>query len=174
MQLLDESSLACNCLLSVHGTTPYEALFGRVPSLLRDLHSDSVGTELDDITGGATSRHIHELREISLSTIIQGHAEERLRVASRTRTRPAAQTLDLEPRDQVDFYSDPQSKDFTGWRGPAAVVSLDRMDEGIMELRWQSRLYQCRVPDVRRAIAYLVLHASRYRREVPGESPWWQ
>ena len=49
-QILDESLLACNCMLSVHGTSPYEALFGRVPSLLRDLHGDSVSTALDDIS----------------------------------------------------------------------------------------------------------------------------
>ena len=60
----------------------------------------------------------------------------------------------------------------TGWRGPGTVVSLDRADEGIVELRWQSRLYQCRMPDVRRAIAYLVLLASFYRQDYPGESPW--
>ena len=52
-QMLDEAVLACNCLLSVHGTSPYKALFGRVPALLRDLHGDGdVSTALDDITGG--------------------------------------------------------------------------------------------------------------------------
>ena len=171
-QILDESLLACNCLLSVHGTSPYEALFGRVPSLLRDLHSNNAATALDDISGGATSRHIHSLRELSLKTIVQGHANERLRIAANTKTRPAVQTLNLKPGDLVEFYRDPQSKDVTGWRGPGTVVSLDRADEGVVELRWRSRLYQCRMPDVRRAIAYLVLLASFYRQEHPGESPW--
>ena len=27
-QMLDEAILACNCLISVHGTTPYEAVYG--------------------------------------------------------------------------------------------------------------------------------------------------
>ena len=65
-------------MLSVHGTSPYEALFGRTPALLRDLHGEHAGTELDDISGGATSRHIHRLREVSLGSIVQGHAEQRL------------------------------------------------------------------------------------------------
>ena len=161
-QILDESLLSCNCLLSVHGTSPYEALFGRVPILLRDLHSDNAATALDDLSGGATSRHIHSLRELSLKIIVQGHANERLRVAANTKTRPAVQTLDLKPGDLVEFYRDPQSKDVTELRGPGQVVTLDRADEGIIELRWQSRLYQCRMPDVRRAISFLVLLASFY------------
>ena len=143
-QVLDESFLACNCLLSVHGTSPYEALFGRVPPLLRDLHGGNAATALDDLSGGLVSK-----------TIISGHANERLRIASNTNTRPAAQTLNLIFGYQIEFYRDPQSKDVTEWRGPGTVVSLDRADAGIIELRWQSRLYQCRVPDVRRVIAYL-------------------
>ena len=171
-QILDESFLACNCLLSVHGTTPYTARFGRVPNLLRDLHGETSGTGLDDISGGAASRHIHSLRELSLKMIIQGHAEERLRIASSTRTRPAIQTLDLHPGDQVEFYRDPPSKDVTGWRGPATVVSLDRADEGIVEVRWQSRLLQCQARDVRRYIAYIVFLASSHRADYPDDSPW--
>ena len=71
-QILDESLLACNCMLSVHGTSPYEALFGCVPSLLRDFHGDNVSTALDDISGGVTSKHVHDLRELFLKIIIQG------------------------------------------------------------------------------------------------------
>ena len=138
-QLLDESLLACNCILSVHGTSPYEALFGRVPPLLRDLHGEH-STALDDISGGATSKHIHRLRELSLQNIIQGHAEERLRIASTTKTRPAVQSLDLKPGDLVEFYRDPPGKDVSGWRGPGPVVSIDRADEGLIEVRWQSRV----------------------------------
>ena len=130
VQLLDESLFACNAMLAVHGTTPYEALFGRTPQLLRDL-STSSGPALDDLSGGRCSRHIHRLRETSLTKIIQGHAEERLRIADRSRTRPAVQTLDLKPGDLVEFYRDPPNKDVSGWRGPAQVVSLDRADEGI-------------------------------------------
>ena len=90
----------------------------------------------------------------------------------RTPRRDRLQTLDLKPRDLVEFDRDSQSKDVTGWRGPGQVVSRDRADEGIIELRWQSGLYQCRMPDVRRAIAYSVVLASFYRRDYPGESPW--
>ena len=169
--MLDEALFACNALLAVHGTTPYEALFGRTPQLLRDLDTSS-GPASDDISGGRASRHIHRLREISLTNIIQGHAEERLRIATNSRTRPAIQTLDLKVGDQVEFYRDPPNKDVTGWRGPAPVVSLDRVDEGIVEVRWQSRVLPVRMPDLRRAIAYLVFQVSRWRRDFPECSPW--
>ena len=99
-QLLDESLLACNTVLSVHGVSPYEALFGRQPRLLRDLHG-TTGTILDDFSGGHLSRHVHRLRELSLQQIIQGHAEERLKVADRSKARPATQTLGLKPGDLV-------------------------------------------------------------------------
>ena len=79
-------------------------------TLLRDLHSDNAATALDDISGGATSRHIHSLRELSLKTIIQGHANERLRIAANTKTRPAVQTLDLKPGDLVEFYEIPRAR----------------------------------------------------------------
>ena len=117
-----------------HGTTPYEALFGRVPTLLKDLAEP--GPTLDDLSGGKTARHIHRLRELSLQEIIRGHAEERMKIAQNSRTRPAVQSLNLQPGDLVEFYRDPPNKDISGWRGPGQVVSLDRADEGIVEVRW--------------------------------------
>ena len=93
----------------------------------------------------------------------------------RSRTRPAVQSLDLKPGDLVEFYRDPPNKDISGWRGPGTVVSLDRADEGIVEVRWQSRVLPCRLPDVRRALAHLcllVFLASPYRRDHPEDSPW--
>ena len=120
-QILDEALLACNALLSVHGATPYEAVFGRVPNLLRDIGSG--GPALDDLSGGSTSKRIHRLREISPAQIIQGHAEARLKAAERSRTRPAIQLLDLKPGDMVEFHRDPPGKDVSGWRGPGGCLN---------------------------------------------------
>ena len=104
--------------------------------------------------------------------IVQGHSEARLKVAARSRARPAIQTLDLKPGDLVEFYRDSPGKDVSGWRGPAHVVSLDRADEGIVEVRWQSRVLLCQAKDVRRALVYLTLLASPHRGEYPNGSPW--
>eukprot|EP00959_Pyramimonas_sp_CCMP1952_P143239 2998865-Pyramimonas_sp.AAC.1 len=68
-ELLDESLLAMNTLLSVHGTTPYAALYGRAPNILLELGGG--GSEFDDESGGAVSRHVHRVRELALANIAQ-------------------------------------------------------------------------------------------------------
>jgi len=160
-ELLDESVMALNCMLSVHGTTPYAALFGRVPNLLIEVTGKEAS--LDDTSGGNTSRYVHRIRELSLATVIRGNAEERLRRADSTRTRPAGQLLDLAQGDKVDFYRNPPNKDLAGWRGPGEVESLRRLDEGIIDVRWQGRILPCRVPDVRRSVIWLtfLVHPGR-------------
>eukprot|EP00975_Prorocentrum_lima_P041769 8777386-Prorocentrum_lima.AAC.1 len=72
-------------------------------------------------------------------------------MATNNRTRPVVQLLNLDWGDKVDFWRGPPSKDLTGWRGPGEVASLDRLDEGVIEVRWHGRVLPCCVPDVRRA-----------------------
>ena len=169
--ILDESVLAKNALVSVHGAVPYAALFGRVPNLLLDfepLHRAS----LDDAEGGSSSRHVVRLREISVDTMVAGTARDRLDRALASRTRPAGELLELKGGDQVDIYRDPATKDQSGWRGPATVLSTDRLHEGVVDVRWQSRLMPCNVRDIRRALAFLALLAAvRDRGEYPQQGP---
>eukprot|EP00959_Pyramimonas_sp_CCMP1952_P335227 7019461-Pyramimonas_sp.AAC.1 len=82
-----------NTLLSVHGTAPYAALYGRVPKILLELGGG--GSEFDDESGGAVSRRVHRVREPALANIVQGNAQERLKIAARARMRTAAQLGDL-------------------------------------------------------------------------------
>ena len=159
-----------SAVLSIHGTTPYVSLFGRPPIMLRDMARGQPA--LDDETGARASRHVHRIREISLENIVRGAAEDRMRQALSSRTRPAGQLQELKPGDQIEFFRDPPNKEFTGWRGPAPVVSLDRIDDGIIEVRWQGRVIPCRVPDVRRAVAWLVFLVSIYRGEYVDATPW--
>ena len=95
-----------NALTTVHWSTPYAAVLGRTPPLLQEVVGR--GTGLDDESGGDVSRHVHRVRELSVANIVRGNAEERLRIAAATRTRPAAQSLELNAGDQVDFWRDPQ------------------------------------------------------------------
>ncbi|CAK0873269.1 unnamed protein product [Prorocentrum cordatum] len=111
-------------------------------------------------SGGAVSRHVHRVRELALANIAQGNARERLKIAARTRTRPAAQLGDLRVGDSVDIFRDPPNKDVTGWRGPCKVVAMDRADEGIIDVRWQGRTLPCRPADVRKAVTWLTLMAA--------------
>ena len=82
-QALDEAVLSFNASIAVHGTTPYEALFGRVSTLLRDISSR--GPALDGISGGSSSKHVHRFRELSLAQIVQSRSEARLKVAEGSR-----------------------------------------------------------------------------------------
>lgn len=101
------------------------------------------GPSHDDESGGSLSRHVHRVREISLMNIVRGNAQERMKLAMDSRTRPAIQLTDLKEGQQVDIYRDPPNKDVSGWRGPSKIVSLDRADEGIVEVRWQGRVIPC-------------------------------
>ncbi|CAK0851968.1 unnamed protein product [Prorocentrum cordatum] len=89
-----------------------------------------------------------------------GQAETRLKIAARTRTRPAAQLGDLRVGDSVDIFRDPPNKDVTGWRGPCKVVAMDRADEGTIDVRWQGRTLPCRPADVRKAVTWWTLIAA--------------
>ena len=55
--MMDETNLAKNVLVSVHGESPYAAMFGRVPNLLQDLEPLNRAA-LDDQDGGDASRHV--------------------------------------------------------------------------------------------------------------------
>eukprot|EP00972_Heterocapsa_arctica_P109169 16074971-Heterocapsa_arctica.AAC.1 len=67
---------------------PCQALFGRVPNLLTNCDPESL-PGLDDDSGGAGSLHVHRLREVALSIILLGLAQDPLNRALSTRTRPA-------------------------------------------------------------------------------------
>eukprot|EP00974_Lingulodinium_polyedra_P007962 758409-Lingulodinium_polyedra.AAC.1 len=59
---LAEASLAGNCLLTVNGSTPYMALYGRTPSMLPSLSLSAAAA--DDSTGVLVglARHVHSVR----------------------------------------------------------------------------------------------------------------
>eukprot|EP00974_Lingulodinium_polyedra_P008335 795162-Lingulodinium_polyedra.AAC.1 len=52
-------------------------------------------------------------------------ARQRVERAARAKTRRATESLELQPGDHVEFHRLPVSKDDSGWRGPASVISVD-------------------------------------------------
>ena len=138
--ILDECVLAKNCMVSVTGNiTPYKAVFGRTIPMLADLEPASA-TALEDQDDGidGVSRHIHRLREVALSNIIQSSSSQRLDRALQSRTRPAGERQNLQLGDLVDIWRTPPNKDVSGWRGPATVVNTSRIKEGVVDVQWQS------------------------------------
>eukprot|EP00974_Lingulodinium_polyedra_P089856 8711896-Lingulodinium_polyedra.AAC.1 len=63
--------------------------------------------------------HTHRLREVSIQAMVEGSARARLGRTLNTRTTMAAQQINLQVGEEVDFYRQPSSKDAAGWLGPA-------------------------------------------------------
>ena len=146
--ILSEAVFAKNALFQVGNASPYQALFGRVPPLLSVMSEESG----ENITDRESSR----LRQIAISTMIQATAEQKAKIASQTKTRRAGELLELDLNDMVDFYRKPMTKDGHGWIGPAEVVNLTSMKDGMIHVKWQGRIIAVRIQDVRRSLMFPV------------------
>eukprot|EP00972_Heterocapsa_arctica_P082658 12180294-Heterocapsa_arctica.AAC.1 len=109
---------------------------------------------LDDGRGGDESRCAVRLREIAFQSRVQKTAQRRLERALSSRTRPSAQAKDLQLSELVDLHRRQDTKDMSGWRGPATVAGLDNILSRQATVRWQGRLIDCRIQDVRRHLAF--------------------
>jgi hypothetical protein len=67
--------LAKNCLITVHGVTPYQAVLGRTPRALSDFEGAGLTAIMDNT--GTVNNHSTRLRELSLQTMVRGIAEDR-------------------------------------------------------------------------------------------------
>ena len=107
-QVLGEVTFSGNALLTVNKSTPYNALYGRVPNILPDI-DDFMPS---DATPGSI-RHSALLREPCVQRMVEGTAQDRIQRALGIRTIPSAQELYKEG-DLVDFYRPPTTKDLDG------------------------------------------------------------
>ena len=62
--------------------------------------------------------------------------------------------LELKLGDLVEFYRKPVTKDAVGWHGPAEVVNLTSLKDGLLHVKWQGRVIAVRIQDVRTAMVY--------------------
>ena len=166
MRQLAEAVFAKNAFLTIGDGTPYKALYGRVPLLLRDF--DLSGAQnIDDAEGGGAEgliRHTHRLREISVQSIVEATAQDRMRRAVNARTTPTIEDLHLQGGDLVDIYRRPLSKDLPGWRGPATVISAVSPESGNITVKWQGHEMAVRRADLRRAILFWQAYLTREER----------
>ena len=169
-----ECFLVKNLLISVGGSSPYQAVFGRVPPLLAEFEPASE-CQVDDASAGipGISRSHHRLRELTLQSMVDLTAKKRMERALNSKTRLAQQQLDLQPGDQVDFFRTPATKDESGWRGPAQVVQAGPP----AVIKWQDRFIQVRTQDLRRSLVYLGLLSGDWSVETgvyedPTTSAW--
>ena len=150
-RVLAEATYAGNALTSIRGVSPYTAVLGRVPPLLPDALSIT-----DDTEAHATAQHTHRLRKIAVQCIAEASAQDRLKRASHTTTKPAAEEFEYKLGEQVEYFRPPLSKDATGWRGPATVCDLSCLEHGRIGIRTRSdNVLTCRIQDVRRCLAFM-------------------
>jgi len=168
---LAEAVFAKSAFLTVGNGTPYKALYGRVPLLLRDFDRSGAQT-IDDEEGGGESglqRHVQRLREMAITSVVQATGQDRIQRAAKARTVPTIEDLLLEPGDLVYIYiymyRKPTSKDLPGWRGPATVVSAASPETGRVTVKWQGHELAVRRAELRRAILYASFIVYRNQHE---------
>ena len=155
---LSEAIFAKNIFLNVGGYSPFQALYGRFPAVLSDLETSSQSVVFDDSGSIAgASRSVIRLREIALSAMVEATALSRMRLAENYNSRLSGDLLGLEVGDSVDIHRTPANKDLSGWRGPCEVLSVGKLDSGVIDVRWGGRTMSCRIQDVRKTVLFVFL-----------------
>ena len=154
VRVVAEATFALNALTSVNGMSPYTAVLGRVPAML-----PCDDTLLSDRTGSEPSKHSFRLRELAVQAIAEGTARERMKRALHSQAKPSASAdLDYRVGEVVDYWREPVNKDVSGWRGPATIVDLTRLEHGRIGIRTNTdQVLTCRVQDIRRSLVYLTV-----------------
>ena len=75
--ILAECVFCGNAMLTVGGSTPYNALYGRVPSILPSINQIEQGGKQTNLSP-ATFAHANRLREVSVQAMVEGSARARL------------------------------------------------------------------------------------------------
>ena len=168
---LSEAVFAGNCLISVNNTTPYNAVYGRVPHLLPNItsHEQPVKDGDNEALPGIL-RHSHRLREIAIQNIIEGTCRARVATASKTRTLPAAQISDYKIGDQVEIYRNPGNKDSSGWLGPGTICDLTMVSRGAIGVRWQGHVMNVKPGDCRHWMGFPVFLLANDPNDPRGNS----
>lgn len=68
--------------------SPYVAVYGRHPSILKEM--EDAGLSLVDDSSG-THKHATRLRELALASIIEGISQDRLKQAEKSKARSPGQ-----------------------------------------------------------------------------------
>ena len=87
-QIISEAVYVKNILTSVHGVSPYVALYGRYPIILKEMEDQGLSQD-DDSTG--PHNFSTRLREMALVTIVEGISQDRLKRAASSKSRLAGQ-----------------------------------------------------------------------------------
>ena len=125
-------------------------------NLLPSTEDTSMTQAVEDPNDPLGIRLSHRIREKAVQQFVEGTARRREELAEKSNTRLAAEQLQLQNGDLVEFYRKPQHKDSPGWRGPARVIDCtpETTQHGTIGLNWQGRPLTVRIADLRRALVY--------------------
>ena len=158
-----EAVFAGDALVTVNITTSYNAVYGRVPSLLPNMNQTNGKGELFDpetMPLPGVLRNSHRLREIVIQQMIEGTARARLGRALRTKSLAPGETVDYKINEEVDFYRLPTNKDTPGWTGPARIVDPTQIQRGTIGINHQGRTLTCRLGALRRHLSFLCFESA--------------
>ncbi|MAD34454.1 MAG: hypothetical protein CMJ88_11970, partial [Planctomycetes bacterium] len=157
---LRDAVFAGNALITTGDTTPYNAVYGRVPRILPNLPNsvqyDAVDGESSENILPGLIRHSHRLREIAVQRIVEATAAARVDEALNTQTRPAIQHFDFQVGDQVEFFEQPTIKHTSGWHGPATIIDMTHATRGSIRIRFLQDYKTVRAGNIRRWMAFLI------------------
>ena len=146
---MSEATFCGNALLAISGSTPYNAVYGRVPAILPSVdqlvHPDENRLPAPGLISGT-----HRLREIAVQAMVEGTPKARLSRSKNGRTTISAETLNLKTGEEVDIFRKPTTKDASGWHGPAIVVDVNSAKRGVVSVRFHNKISEVALADIRR------------------------
>ena len=153
-RILAEATFVINAISNTSGVSPYVAVMGRAPALMPELGPRATANDDRDqscpIVGAA------RVRELAIQTITEETARQRLRTAIKTPTRPSGEEMEFKVGDSVEYFREPSNKDTSGWRGPATIVDMSRLESGRVGIRTNTdQILNCRTQDIRHRLTYL-------------------
>ncbi len=137
-------------LLSINGCTPYNAVYGRTPALLPGLKVLNDDGEILPLT----DRQVGRVREISVQSIVEGTAHNKLVRAINTRTLPAGETYDYKVGEEIEFFRDKGAKDVSGWIGPATITNIGEINHGVIKAKHRGSEMTIKLGASRRYLEY--------------------
>ena len=100
--------------------------------------------------------------------MVEATAKQRMTRALESKTRPSIELQELKIHDQVDFYRPPETKDESGWKGPAELIEIL---DGAATVRWQRQHLRVRAQDLRRSLAFVYLLCLHFTSDWARRSP---
>ena len=104
--LCAEACFARNALTNVGGATPYNARFGRQPSMLPDILAPP-----ENGTNKLMGRFSYRIREIAIQRMVEATATQRINRAMNTITKLAGQEYQFEPGELIEYWKESPQKD---------------------------------------------------------------